>query len=80
MCCGVEPRDAVALVANRPSTEAYTVQLIAKCVMANASQPRAAPNAPPVDSHDWDSRVFSMDYHAGVLRWSRGGRAHSNLA
>jgi hypothetical protein len=73
MGCGVQRRDAVALLANRPSTEVYIVQLIAKCAMAsaNAAATRAAPNAPPVDSHDRGSRVFSMGYHAGVLRWSQ---------
>jgi hypothetical protein len=72
MGCGVERRDAVALLADRPSTEVYIVQLIAKCAMArNAAATRAAPNAPSVDSHDWGNRVFSMGYNAGVLRWSQ---------
>jgi hypothetical protein len=73
MGCGIQRRDAVALLADRPSTEVYIVQLIAKCARAsaNAAATRAAPNAPPVDSHDWDNRVFSMGYNAGVLRWSQ---------
>ena len=71
--CGVELRDAVTMVANRRSTEVYIVQIIAKCAVAraNAAARPAAPNAPPVDAHDWNSRVFSFGYHAGVLRWSQ---------
>ena len=73
MVCGVQQRDAVDLVSNRPSTEVYIARIIAKCALAsaNAAATLAAPNAPPVDANDWNSRVFSMGYHAGVLRWSQ---------
>jgi hypothetical protein len=64
--CGIQQRDAVDLVSNRPLTEVYIARIIAKCAVASANTAAtlAAPN-------DRNSRVFSMGYHAGVLRWSQ---------
>jgi len=73
MGCGIQKRVAVDLVSNRPLTEVYIARIIAKCAVASANTAGtlAAPNAPPVDANDRNSRVFSMGHHAGVLRWSQ---------
>ena len=71
--CGIQQRDALDLVSNRPLTEVYIARIIAKCAVAgaNTAATLAAPNPPLVDANDRNSRVFSMGHHAGVLRWSQ---------